>query len=469
MDKKELRKLLIILVSVVVALVISQISPPSPKLGPASMRFMGIFVAMLILLITQVMADWVIMLIVMAACVIFNVGTLQTTFAAFSQSTVWLVIGVLTMALGIANSGLMTRISAKIMSWAPSSYPGMVGAMMITGLILTPLIASTTAKATLLGPLTSKVTEQAGLKERSRAAVGLFTATFMMTYIVGNAFLSGSANVGIMMGFMKLAKPLSWTGWFAACSIWFIMLVVGTYLFCVIYCKPKEGEMREISKEYFKENLKALGPITMKEKLTAVIIVLSLVGWITSSITKLDAGMVALVATALLAIIGVFNVTDFTAKTSWNLIVFVGALLGVASFLQSLGIGTWLASLLGPFLSPMVSNPWIFIPVICIASYLIRTVVISQLASLAIALAIFGPLMPAAGISMFILVFVWYMTGNIWNTNYQNPVINGVVAAAGNKYVQFEDFRVASVLYMILCIVGFTASIPLWRLIGLIQ
>ncbi len=469
MDKKELKKILIILISVIIAVVISQIPPLSPQLGPASMRFMGIFVAMLILLITQVLADWVIMLFVLGACTIFNVGTLQTTFTPFSQSTIWLLIGVLTMAVGIANSGLLTRISAKIMSWAPSSYPGMVGAMMVSGMVLTPLVASTTAKATLLAPLATKVSEQAGLKERSRAAVGLLTATFMMTYIVGNAFLSGSANVGIMMGLMKLKEPMSWTGWFAASSVWFLVLVVGTYLFCVTYCKPKEGEIGVITKEYFRDNLKALGPITMKEKLTAIIIALSLVGWVTSGTTKLDAGMIALVATALLALIGVFNVTDFTAKTPWNLIVFVGALLSVSSFLSSLGIGTWLAAILGPYLSPLVSNPWIFIPLLCIISYAIRLVVISQLASLAIALAIFGPLMPAAGISLFILVFVWYMAGNIWNTNYQNPIINGIVAAAGNKYVKFEDFRIASVLYMVLCIVGFTASIPIWKLMGLIQ
>lgn len=469
MDKKGIKRLVFVLVSILVAIIIGNLEPPSAKLGPASMRFMGIFVGMLILLITQVIEDWVVMLLTLSFIAVWNVATIPDTFSAFAQNTIWLLIGVMSMAVGIANSGLLRRISAKILTLAPASYNGLIGAIMASGLAVTPLIASTTAKATLMAPLATSITEQVGLKERSRGALGLLAAAYMTTYIVGNAFLSGSANVGVMMGFMKLKEPISWAGWFAASSIWFLVLVVGTYLFCTTYCKPKNGEMEEINSNVFKERLNELGAMSTKEKIALTIALLALAAWITTSVHKFDAGMVALIATCALATFGLFTTQDFVTRVPWSLIIFIGALLGIASLISSLGVGTWLATILGPYLMPLISNPWIFIPTLCILSYVIRFVVISQFASLAIALAIFGPLVGQAGISVFVLVFVWYMCGNIWNMNYQNPVVLSILAAAGNKYVQFNDFRVVSYAYMLMCIVGFTASIPLWKALGFIM
>jgi len=194
------KKIMFIVLAILAAVIIGTLTPPK-GLGHASMRFMGIFVGMLVLLVSQVIEDWIASIFVLAAMVIFNVDKIPAVFGQFGQSTIWLVIGVMAMAVGIGNSGLLKRISLKILTWFPSSYRGMVLAMMCSGLVLTPMISSVLGKANLMAPIASSVSEQAGLKERSRAALGIFFATFMTTYIVGNAFLSGSGNPGILLGF----------------------------------------------------------------------------------------------------------------------------------------------------------------------------------------------------------------------------------------------------------------------------
>ena len=101
--------------------------------------------------------------------------------------------------------------------------------------------------------------------------------------------------------------------------------------------------------------------------------------------------------------------------------------------MSSTGASTWIAGLLGPIISPIISSPYIFVPCLCIITFLLRHVIVSQLCCLAIMLAIFGPLLPDAGISMFVLVLVEYMSGMIWNTAYMNPVNVAAIKMAGGK------------------------------------
>jgi DASS family divalent anion:Na+ symporter len=473
------KQLIFVAIAILAAVAISLIPPPAlpptadnpnPHLSVEAMRYMGVFVAFLIILVTQAMPDWVASILAMCALVVVGAATVPQAFAAFGQSTMWLIIGVLALAVALTNSGLMKRIALKIMSLFPTSYNGLILAMMSSGIVVSPLISSIIGKTNLLIPLATQVTEQAGIKERSRAALGLFIATFMCTYILGNVFLSGSGNPAIIMGFFgeELKAQFDWLTWFFAGSVFFIVVILGTYLFCVTYCKPKPGEMQPIDKDTFKNAYKDLGPMTAIEKRAIIILALALIAWVTQSFHGVDPGVVALIATAFCAISGFYTAADFTTKTAWPLVVFVGALLSISALLSPLGISTWLSYVLKPLLAPFLSSPWIFIPFLMIFVFAVRSVIISNNALLAIVVAIFGPLVADAGISMYVLLFVMLMSGVVWYVEYQNPMIPAFLAAGGNKFVTFKEFRVASFLNMAICVVAFMASIPLWQAMGLI-
>ncbi len=461
----EKKKLVWIAIAVAAAIIISFITPPE-GLGLASMRFMGVFVAMIIILVAQALPDWVVALFVLGAAILFHIDKISAVLAPLGQPIIWLVFGVLALAVGIGNSGLMRRIAYKILTLFPTSYKGTVLSMITTSAVLSPLISSSLAKASILAPVATSITEGCGLKERSRGALGIFIASFIPAYYFGNVFISGSANVGVMMGLMK-GVTLDYLGWMTAASIFGITMLVGTYIFCMTYCKPKAGEMGDLSPEIVKQRLVDLGPMGFKEKYALVIIVLALTAWIFASKIGVDAGTVAIIAVALLAAVGLFTKEDL-AKVPWTLILFIGMLLSIASAMSSLGVSAWLSKILGPVLSPMMGSPWVFIPLLCILVFLMRFVIVSNLANIAILLAIFGPLMEPAGMSMFVLIFVAFNCGSMWNVAYQNPLPLAALAAGGGKYVTFNEFRYGSYAYMIMCVVAMMASIPLWKAMGFI-
>ena len=100
-------------------------------------------------------------------------------------------------------------------------------------------------------------------------------------------------------------------------------------------------------------------------------------------------------------------------------------------------------------------------------TFALRYVIVSQTCMLTMMIAIFGPLMEAHGMSMFILVFVEWLCGTYWNTAYGNPSVVGFIKMTGDKCVDYPCAQKASYAYMVMTIIAMVASVPLWQAVGL--
>ena len=164
---------------------------------------------------------------------------------------------------------------------------------------------------------------------------------------------------------------------------------------------------------------------------------------------------------------GLLTAPEANAKGQWTLVVFIGGILSIAKFMNTTGVSAWLASLLGPIFAPIMSSPYIFVPCLCIITFALRYVIVSQTCMLTMMIAIFGPLMEAHGMSMFILVFVEWLCGTYWNTAYGNPSVVGFIKMTGDKCVDYPCAQKASYAYMVITIIAMLASVPLWQAVDL--
>jgi len=274
------------LIGIVIGVVIALQSPPS-GLTQAAMTYAGIFVAMIFLLIIQVFPDWTVVLAATTLMALTKAAKITEIYSAFSGSTIWLVVMVLTLAVGVGKSGLLTRISLKILTFFPANYRGAVLALITSGMAVTPLIPSAIAKANIMIPAATAVTEQLGLKERSKGALGLFSATYMTIMLGSNAFLSGSLYVAIMQGFLSNQK-FTMLSWLLATSVWLVIVLIGIYIYCMTYCKPEQDI--SFPADYFKEQMRRLGPVRRDEKLVGILLLICLVLWSTARLHGMDDG-----------------------------------------------------------------------------------------------------------------------------------------------------------------------------------
>lgn len=428
-------------------------------------KYLGIFVALLVLLLSRAIPDWAAGLGSLCMMVLFNIGTIPQVFAPFGDSTIWLLIGIYTLSIGLNNSGLIKRVAFIILDKFPLTYKGQVLALMASGTVMSPLIPSNVTKASILLPVSTQVTESVGIEPRSKGAIGLWTAALIPSFFLCLAFLTGSGFVPFMISFISDTE-FSWGSWVMGTWPWFVVGLVMTYLFCTVICKP-EGVQQELPPDFIKAKLKELGPMTDKEKFTAVTMLIALVLWLTESIHGIDVGLVILLLVVVMTSYGLITGNEFAAKVPWGMVVFVGSLLSIATFMSSTGVSAWMAKLIGPYMMPLLSNVWIFVPALCIIVFLLRSVVLSFAVCLALFVAIFSPFLADANISMFILVWVVFCSSMTFYMPYQNPYILSLISLSGGKYITFAEARKVSYLYMAICVVGMTLSIPVWKMMGL--
>ena len=375
MSKQMKKTIFGILGGIVLMLLIAYLPPETEMMSRQGWQYLGCFGFLLTCLISGALPDWVATLATMVMLLVFKLGKVADVTVEFSGTTVWLCIGVFIMSVGINNSGFMKRLALWVLTKFPGTYRGQVTAMMLAGIITTPMIPSSYAKTSIMAPLIGQVCEAVGAEPNSKAARGLWFANFMGTYILGIAFMSGSAFVALMIGFMQ-GLAFTWGSWLKCTIVWYLVLIVLTYLYCTIICKPKEKLAGDVT--FLKEQYKALGAISKKEKQGIIIVAIAIILWITQKLHGVDAGFVAIAADVAFFAAGLLTAPEANAKGQWTLVVFIGGILSIAKFMNTTGVSAWLASLLGPIFAPIMSSPYIFVPCLCIITFALRYVIVSQ-------------------------------------------------------------------------------------------
>ena len=131
----------------------------------------------------------------------------------------------------------------------------------------------------------------------------------------------------------------------------------------------------------------------------------------------------------LMAVFGLFNASMFKNRLGNGLLRWWYFLPGCHD--PALNIHTWLGGIINSILGPLAANPYILIPMICIAVYLVRTVVISQTATTALFYAALIGVCQSVGIHPFVLLFVTYMSTLVWHFSFTNVTYVAALGATG--------------------------------------
>lgn len=464
----NLKKGLSIVLPMVLGGIIGGMTPPG-ELTREAMIYMGIFLCAIIWLVLNVIPDYIVVILAMALFVVFKIAPISSAFSPFAGSSVWLVIGAFGISAVIGKTGLLKRIAFAILKVFPENFRGQILALFATGFVISPLIPSLTAKASILAPFSATAASALGFEKGSKGARGIFAAMWISSGIFGMAFLSGAVPVFTILGFLSDEEKaaFTWFHWLAASWVWLVVLAALSFVAIMILCNPdKGGQERNVEKGFAKKSLEALGPMSKDEKLSAVLLALALVGWMTGSIHGIDSGIWAVIIMCLMAVTGLLTKKEFMTKISWPTVFFIGGVFSIAAQIQKLGIDQWLATILSPILAPVVGNVYILIPVICITTYLLRCVVISQTAVTAIFFATLGGISRAAGINPWVILFVCYNSTLVWHFSFTNTTYVAAFGATGGEMVSHNDNQPMNIAYMVINLIACTASIPLWHMMG---
>lgn len=450
----------------IVILFLSAVVPCFDGLSRQGMKYLGILICMIYYLLVNLCGEYIIVMFSLAMCCIMNIGDFTEIFSAFSNTTVWLLIGVLPLSAVIAKSGLMKRIALHVLKWFPATYRGQLLALTVAGIVISPLIPSITAKATILAPFAVNAAEEMKFEKKSKGMMGLVMAVYLMGAVSGHVFYSGSMNVFILLGLLpdSMQDTFTWGSWLLLTFLWGLCIYVLGFLAMYMFYKPERKE--RLPQHYIGDKIREMGKMTALEKKVLVVLAVTLAGWITKSAHGITEGAVALCAVFVLALLGAFDKKDFRCGVAWDMIIFIGGLMCMATMMTDLGVDVWIAEMLSPFIKPMLVNEYVFIITLSLLVAVSRYFIVSAISAVSLFFIVFAGPAQTLGISPWVTGFIIITVAQLWSTPYNSTTYLTAVAVVGEDVLDFRQAVKMSHAYVMISIAGFLCSIPLWRQLG---
>jgi L-tartrate/succinate antiporter len=181
-----------------------------------------------------------------------------------------------------------------------------------------------------------------------------FIGTYLMWTAMATAcvtstlFLTALAPNLLALELVRKIVPIevSWTDWFIAVAPVGILLFIAVPLLGYWIIRPTVKSGTEVP-AWAADELKKMGPLSRREILLGVGVVVALVLWIFGG-SFINATTVAIAVIALMLVAGVFTWDDVTAnKTAWNTLAWFATLVALAGGLAKVGFIKWLAAGVG--------------------------------------------------------------------------------------------------------------------------
>lgn len=429
--------------------------------GAQAMTCLGSLAFAICWWVGNVIAGWQVALLMIASWVVFSVVPLKVAFAPFAGSITWLLIGSFSIATAVEKTGLLKRISLKLMKVFPASFGGQATALMAAGLVCSPSIPSITAKS-VLGALLGKTSADAmGYESCSKARTGLFMAAWCGFGATCPAFLTSSAFSFVVKGYVENGGfgTVTWMGWFMAMLPWLVIMLVVMFFGIRVLYAPKGGKAVSLPVD-----MADLGPMGRDEKISGVVLLGCVALWMTESLHGIDSGIVAVLCALVLYGTKVLKPAEIRTGVDWGIVIYVGAVLSLGDRFSDLGISSWFASLLAPLFGGL-GNVGLIVVVMLVLAALTRFLISSQAVVIGMFLGIMAPILGEWGIHPFVVGLMIMTVMNVWFVLYQNPMYAAAFAMAEGT-VEERAARKLCYVYVVGSMVTCLLCLPYWGLLG---
>ncbi len=469
-----------------------------------------ILIGAIVVWICSVLPEYVVALFMVILFIAVLGVPVEVTFAAFSSSTWWLLLAAFAIGLGMQRSGLLQRMANGVLRIFPQTFRAQVAAFMAAGTVVGPFIPSLSAKATILAPLCMEVSDTLGYERKGSQANGLFLAMFTGLRNIGPAVISASVIGYGLLALLpeEVQQNFDMVHWFVCMLPWFIVVTALNYIAIVLIYRPKKAKRNcdatadnvevngnctsdaqqsdspsDLNNEPQSESVDVTDaeiggdklnkvtdhvPWSRKEKQMLVIMIACIVLWVLEPLTGIDAYIVAIGAFILTVICGIITKGDFRSGMSWDSLIFIGVVIGLAQVFSYLEIDTWIVDTCQPIFTALAANPYIFVAGIGIITVLLRFVIVSEMAYINIFMVFMVPLAMGLGISPWVVGVSVYAMVNPWFALYQNPIYLTAYYAVDGQMVRHSSMAKYCILYVFICLIGLMVSVPYWQMWGLI-
>ena len=319
---------------------------------------LAIFVAAIILWITEAIPNYLTSLLVILGIVLCGVTTDKTAYAQLGHPVMWLNI----LSFILASMLVKTQVAKRFALWFVLKFGrnsgGIILSFIIINLVLSAFISATTAKAAILLPIfmvIAAIYGATGGEHRNNFGRNLILQNLFQINLGANAFLTGSGAAllagSLIAGAMGIGS-FSYQDWFkAAFPMSVLLILIAWFVGSKIYFPLKKEErvpQIEGGMEKLREELNKLGKMKFEEYKAIAIFVCVLILWATDKQHGINQTAVAFMGAVVALLPGVGVVKWNDVDIPWHLLLFSAGAYTLGAGLDATGLpGTLIDALFG--------------------------------------------------------------------------------------------------------------------------
>ena len=395
---------------------------------------------------------------IMALVFTHAVPSIREGLAGFADPIAYFLIGVLTMSVAVARSGLAERVAHLLLARGR----GRAGALYVHLLLALPPLALLLPSATTRTGILVHVYDQAFALGRVPPGAPLARAIMLVLNSVNRLsstiLLTGGITPIVAAG---LIGTISWTRWFVLMSVPYLALIA--LAAAAIYLRYRHGFRPEVQVPPRPEPR----PLSSVEWRTALITAGAGLLWLTDSVHHWHPTLPALLAWVcfLMPGLGVLTWRQFEQEVGWTNFFVIAASLSLAQALSRSGASDWLAGGVVGAAHSVAESPWMVVGVLLAASSVVRLLIPNITGFLAATIPVAMSVGTAAGLNPILCGLIVTIAGDAV-LYYPAQSASSLVVYERGHLTAGEIFGFGLLMTALAALVVLAVALPYWALIG---
>ncbi|MBE7464456.1 MAG: anion permease [Planctomycetes bacterium] len=435
-------------------------------------NYLAVFTATTLMWVFRLLPEYIPAIFVVLASIILGVVPASDVLSGFASGSFFMAMSVFGIGAVLVRSGLIYRLSLWLLKHAPATQLGYECAMMLVGLLLTPVLPSANGRVSLMAPLLEDITDAVRYKRGQMAATRLAAATFTGATALSAVFLtSKSINFAVYDLFPAQVKfQFTWGYWIVAAAVVGGIIILGHFALSFVFFRNEEKPY--LNRSRVTSQLKVMGPMSKEEWIALSGIVFFVLGALTSSLHKVQPPWIGLAVLYMLINLGVFSKNDLRKEIDWPFLLMLAGMVSIVNTMEKLKLDDLLKKHIEWMGEYLRDDLFIFLLLLSAFIFLIRLVMPNN-AAIVLLCTVFLPIADEQGVSAWILAFVILLVSDGFVMAYQCTYylqFQEELEGKGDDVPLYNEKRMLwyNLFSNVIRIGAVFASVPYWKLLGLL-
>jgi anion transporter len=386
------------------------------------------------------------------------VAGIREALAGFADPIAYFLIGVLTMGVAVAKSGLAERVARMLLARGRGRAGVLYGQLLLALPPLTVILPSATTRTGILVHVYDQALEIARVPRGAPFARAIMLVLNSVNRLSSTMLLTGGITPIVAAG---LIGAMSWSHWFVLMSVPYAALLVLASV--AIYLRYRHG---------FREAIAAppgaaRRPLSGVELRAALITAGAGLLWLTDFLHHWHPTLPALLAWVcyLMPRWGVLTWREFEQEVGWTNFFVIAASLSLAQALSRSGASDWLAGGVVGAARAVAESPLMVVVVLLAASAVVRLMIPNITGFLATTIPVAMSVGTASGLNPVLCGLIVTIAGDAV-LYYPAQSGSSLVVYERGHLTAGEIFRFGLLMTALASLVVLAVALPYWALLG---